>query len=224
LRAAQTNALSATVNEANMLHYWATKLSLRPGMSILDVGRAEGRFLEIGRLMGFDMFGVDVSDFYVRLWAQRNLEATATTAEVFAESHAGAFDLITARQVIEHVANPVAMADACATLLRPGGHLLLETGDAGSLQALVQGRRWSFWAPVEGLGAHTSFLTLKAARHLGLRTGLTFRGWVPHFRYRSLDSYRVNHATESLPWVLVKYVFHRSPASGGRCFWYTRPR
>jgi SAM-dependent methyltransferase len=169
------------------------------------------------------MVGIDVSNYYAPRWAALGLEAYRTTADSFAREHAAAFDVITMRQVIEHTRDVVRLATACATMLKPGGHLLVETGDAGSWQARLQGRRWSFWVPAEGAGAHCSFLTARTARTLGQRVGLVLRAGVPHFRYRTFDAYRAERAGQAGPLVFLKYLLHLSALGGGRCFWYSKP-
>jgi 2-polyprenyl-6-hydroxyphenyl methylase/3-demethylubiquinone-9 3-methyltransferase len=47
--------------------------------------------------------------------------------EDLAELEAGQFDAITCMEMLEHVPDPHAILQACFTLLRPGGRLLLST-------------------------------------------------------------------------------------------------
>lgn len=77
------------------------------------------------------------------------------------------FDLITATDVIEHVAKPIEFVDALARNLRPGGRILVSTGNSRALAWRVSGAsyyyshlfehiafilpRWFKWAAEHGL-------------------------------------------------------------------------
>jgi 2-polyprenyl-6-hydroxyphenyl methylase/3-demethylubiquinone-9 3-methyltransferase len=50
-----------------------------------------------------------------------------STAEAFAEQHAGEFDVITCLEMLEHVPRPASVIAACARLVRPDGHVFLST-------------------------------------------------------------------------------------------------
>ena len=49
------------------------------------------------------------------------------SAEDFAERHAGAFDVVTCMELLEHVPEPASMVAACARLVRPGGQVFFST-------------------------------------------------------------------------------------------------
>jgi SAM-dependent methyltransferase len=53
-------------------------------------------------------------------------------------------DLLSALDVIEHVAEPHAFLEALKTKLKPGGVLLILTGDSTSLPARMAGPQWSY--------------------------------------------------------------------------------
>ena len=48
-------------------------------------------------------------------------------AEAMVASHAGAFDVVTCFEMIEHVPDPMATLSALSALVRPGGWLILST-------------------------------------------------------------------------------------------------
>lgn len=221
VHAAADDPVVATVNASTALFYWSNKLNWAAPTSILDIGCAEGRLLELGRCMGYRIAGIDVTDYYVERWRERGLRASVSTAEEHSRAHYRTYDAILARQVIEHVRDPVSFLDACAAMLKPGGACLIETGDPRSWQARLQGRKWAFWVPVEGAGAHVSFVPRSSATILGRRVGLTLRDALPHFRYRSLQSYlREKGRRWPDPVTIAKYLLHRTRLSGGRCYWY----
>jgi SAM-dependent methyltransferase len=57
----------------------------------------------------------------------------------------GAFDFITAFDVLEHLPDLDKYVHALARLLVPGGHLIVTVPDAGSWMAMLAGRRWNMY-------------------------------------------------------------------------------
>jgi SAM-dependent methyltransferase len=95
---------------------------------ILDVGCGKGYFVRACIDAGLDARGVDLSDTAIR-YARDTLKVPAECGRVedLPES-SGAFDVVTFWATIEHVPDPVATLSAIRRVLRPGGHLLLDTG------------------------------------------------------------------------------------------------
>jgi len=96
---------------------------------VLDVGCAAGYFLRVLREAGHDVHGVEVSPAIAR-------EAN---------------DLVTLWDVIEHVPDPQAVLRTIRRLLKPTGHLLLETQNVASRWARLLGRRWHHYKHHEHL-------------------------------------------------------------------------
>src|SRR5205085_11122433 len=57
------------------------------------------------------------------------------------------FDLVLMLQVLPHFVDPAAALQKAARLVRPGGHLLIETWDRESWTARLSGRRWHEYSP-----------------------------------------------------------------------------
>lgn len=105
---------------------WFLRDRPRPGGALLDVGCGTGYFLAAARLAGYRVSGLDLSrpqlELARRLFGLTDLYAT-TLAEYARSRAAGSLDVVTAFQVMEHVADPIAfIRDACK-LLAPGGYL-----------------------------------------------------------------------------------------------------
>jgi len=214
----------ATVDAAGFIAYWAAKLGWSENVALLDVGCAEGRLVEVARCMGYRADGIDVSDYYVDQWARSAVSAQVATAEEYRAGHEAVYNAVIARQVIEHVRDPVSFLRACAGMLSRGGACLIETGDPSSWQARLQGGAWNFWVPREGVGSHISFINSRAAEVLGRRSELTLRDSVPQLRYTSLQSYARGHRQAKVGLrLLVKFFLHQSRLSAARCYWYERP-
>jgi SAM-dependent methyltransferase len=162
--------------------------------------------------MEFDAHGIDVSDFYMQHWRNRSLPAEVATVEALAARNEPPFDAIISRQVIEHVLNPQEFFQSCARLLKPGGVYIVETGDAGSIQAKLLRRNWKYWTATEKEGAHVSFLTIPSARSLGERNGMELAETVSMFEYVSRTAYaRQFHEPSpglktTIKHLLVRYV------------------
>ncbi|HXT52478.1 MAG TPA: class I SAM-dependent methyltransferase [Thermoanaerobaculia bacterium] len=114
------------------------------GGRLLELGCATGGFLAAARAC-FEVQGLDVSAFAVEEARKKGLDAAVGSLE--AAELAPFFDAIVAFDTIEHVTEPRRVAARAFELLRPGGCLVLSTGDAGSLLARLSGRRWRLLTP-----------------------------------------------------------------------------
>jgi SAM-dependent methyltransferase len=129
------------------------RLGWAPG-KLLDVGCAAGFLLDEARKGGWDVTGIDASD-YAAGQARARFGVHVVTG-VFPEGlqNAGPFDVITSLNVIEHLPRSAAVERRCAELLRPGGLLFIETWNRDSIAARIMGRRWHQWAPPSVLVWH----------------------------------------------------------------------
>jgi 2-polyprenyl-6-hydroxyphenyl methylase/3-demethylubiquinone-9 3-methyltransferase len=103
------------------------------GLRLLDIGCGGGLLSEPMARLGFDVTGVDAS--------ARNIGAASThaaeqglvidyrcdTAENLLAAGAGPFDVILNMEVVEHVADPRAFLQDTASLLAPGGVMVIAT-------------------------------------------------------------------------------------------------
>ena len=83
-----------------------------------------------------------------------------------------AFDAVTMWDYIEHSTDPLGDLRRAARVLRPGGLLLISTGDAGSVVARASGPRWHLLTP-----RHHNFFFTRDSLERALRTaGFSVRG------------------------------------------------
>jgi SAM-dependent methyltransferase len=114
---------------------------------LLDVGAATGFFVNLARDAKFDAHGIEISDHAAAIGRSKGLDIqTGTLADI-----SDTFDCITMLDVIEHVPNPRAEIERAFKLLNPGGILIINTPDAGSLFARSMGKRWHLIVPPEHL-------------------------------------------------------------------------
>jgi len=105
---------------------------LSPG-KILDIGCAYGVFLDLARLVGWQVCGVEVSkvssDYARRKFSLSVFTGTLEEAKFASNS----FDLITLWDVAEHLTDPIKTFQEIYRVLKPNSYLLILTIDVNSL-------------------------------------------------------------------------------------------
>lgn len=114
---------------------------VKPGRMV-DVGCAMGFFMDEAAKRGWQVEGLDVSQYAVD-YVQRRFGHTAYNGSLTSvDLPHTAYDLVTMYDVIEHVPDPRAYVQRVADLLKPGGVFELATPDVGSFPARLTGKRW----------------------------------------------------------------------------------
>lgn len=111
------------------------------GRTILDVGCGEGSFLSTIS-DEWSKQGLEPSASGASLARKRNLDVARATLDTSPKQYR--VDLISALDVIEHVIDPHHFVESFKRHLRPGGVVLLLTGDADSYAARIAGPQWSY--------------------------------------------------------------------------------
>lgn len=103
------------------------------GRKVLDVGCGGGILAESMAGKGADVCGIDMAQAplsVARIHGKRSevdVDYRMSTAEGMANSEAGTYDIVTCLEMLEHVPDPASVIDACARLVRPGGHVFFST-------------------------------------------------------------------------------------------------
>ncbi len=98
------------------------------GQTLLDVGCGTGEFMVAARNCGYQVTGIDFDPSAVKLARERNeLECVYTTdLDDLGGTHGDlTFDVITAFEVLEHIATPRAFLSNLKKLLSPQGYLVI---------------------------------------------------------------------------------------------------
>ncbi|MDX1434131.1 MAG: bifunctional 2-polyprenyl-6-hydroxyphenol methylase/3-demethylubiquinol 3-O-methyltransferase UbiG [Gammaproteobacteria bacterium] len=103
------------------------------GLRVIDVGCGGGILAESMAARGAVVTGIDVGDAALataRLHLRESglaVDYVRATAEEMAETHAGAFDVVTCMELLEHVPEPASVVAACARLARAGASVFFST-------------------------------------------------------------------------------------------------
>ncbi len=134
-----------------------------------------------------------------------NLGIPIVTEEVL-DSAAGTFDVVTAIEVIEHIADPVGELRRIRSLLKPGGLLFITTGNAAPHRERLF--EWGYFLPEVHISLFEPGTLAQAFKESGFRA--EFRGYSPGFddiiRFKVLKSLGVHTtslAEKVLPWKLL---------------------
>jgi 2-polyprenyl-6-hydroxyphenyl methylase / 3-demethylubiquinone-9 3-methyltransferase len=100
---------------------------------VVDVGCGGGILSEAMARSGARVLGIDLSQAVLdvaelhALEAKLAVEYKAIAAEELAAASARSFDLVTCMELLEHVPDPAATLAALATLVKPGGNVIVST-------------------------------------------------------------------------------------------------
>lgn len=109
---------------------------------LLDVGCALGYFLAVAAEAGWEVSGVEISEWAARE-ARRSLGLDVRQGSLdTVDFPAATFDLITMWDVLEHLPDPGRAVRRCHELLKAGGVLALTTPNPGGLLRRLTGRNW----------------------------------------------------------------------------------
>ncbi len=108
---------------------------------ILDFGAGIGTFVRAARERGWDATGVERS----RAAVDRAREELGVALLPSLADAPGTYDVITMWDVIEHVRDPEGVARSLHALLRPGGWIVVETGNWESWQRVASGDAWALY-------------------------------------------------------------------------------
>lgn len=138
--------------------------------TILDVGCANGEFLEVARGRGWHVLGADPSAARAEVEAH-GITLVGTTVRD-ADVANGSLDAITFWDVLEHVVDPVGDLTRARELLKPGGVVALTVPDSSNLLARLSGRRWFGYKTA---GEHLQFYTASSLTHALKRAGFAVK-------------------------------------------------
>lgn len=103
------------------------------GSRVCEVGCGNGHFLErLRETRTGSAIGLETNSLAAIEARARGLDVVTTDVGQYAQDHARTFDVICCFQVLEHVADPLALACDAARLLKEGGRMILSVPNADS--------------------------------------------------------------------------------------------
>jgi SAM-dependent methyltransferase len=149
---------------------------------LLDIGTAAGAFVAAAKARGWQAEGCEPNGWLAR-WGAAHYGITIRRGSVFEQQYEeGAFDVVTLWDVIEHTLNPREMLEHCRRLLKPGGVLVVNYPDIGSVIARALGRRWLFLTSV-----HLYYFDRTTVARMLQTTGFKVERMRPHWQRLELD-------------------------------------
>jgi len=113
---------------------WIQGLVPLQGQRALDVGCGGGILSDAMARAGAQVTGIDLASKALKVAQLHALEAQTPnvsyreiSAEALAAEQPASFDVVTCMEMLEHVPDPSAVVRACATLVKPGGHVFFST-------------------------------------------------------------------------------------------------
>lgn len=140
----------------------------RRTIKFLEIGFGAGSFLEAAKRAEWDVEGVEISQSACE-------HSRADGFKVFCGELAeakypdGAFDVVVASELMEHVADPVSLLQEVARILRAGGLFWATTPNARGLSSRWLGMEWSVLSPPE----HLHLFSGPGVKHLLMKVGFS---------------------------------------------------
>lgn len=168
------------------------------GKQVIDVGCGGGILAESMAMRGAKVTGIDMGEAPLSVARLHQLESGVEvdyrriTAEEIAAEQAGQFDVVTCMEMLEHVPDPASTIAACASLVKPGGHVFFSTINRNPKAYLfaVIGAEYILNMLPRGTHDYNKFITPAEldswARDAGLQvsdmTGMSYNPLTKHYK------------------------------------------
>ena len=153
------------------------------GKTVLDVGCGGGILAESMAVRGAKVTGIDLSEKALKV-AQLHLLETGNqadyrkiAAEELARQQPQHYDVVTCMEILEHVPEPASTVQACAELVKPGGHVFFSTINRNlkSYLFMVIGAEYVLRLLPRGTHNYTKFIKPSELARFCRDTGLTVK-------------------------------------------------
>ncbi|MBN9427982.1 MAG: bifunctional 2-polyprenyl-6-hydroxyphenol methylase/3-demethylubiquinol 3-O-methyltransferase UbiG [Burkholderiales bacterium] len=192
------------LHEINPLRLeWIDQLAPLAGRRVIDVGCGGGILAEAMATRGAQVLGIDLAKRSLQVAELHALESGVAVsyeriaAEDLAAREPAGFDVVTCMEMLEHVPDAESIVRACATLVRPGGHVFFSTinRNAKAFAFAIVGAEYLLRLLPRGTHEYEKFIRpselAAAARRAGLDAvqmcGLTYQPITRRYRLDPRD-------------------------------------
>lgn len=123
-----------TLHQINPLRLgYISKIVSLSGKSVIDIGCGGGILAESMSFKGANVTGIDLNKSVIDVAKLHQLESAANveylhlSTESIAAERPAQYDVVTCLEMLEHVPDPASIIQACAQLVKPGGHVFFST-------------------------------------------------------------------------------------------------
>lgn len=135
---------------------------------MFEIGCATGVFLDMARTAGWEVSGVDISDYAVSKAKEKGLSVySGVVSDLPLESLSDIYDAVAMFDVIEHLPDPKIELDFANKILKSGGVLVFASPNSSSLWAKVMGKKWHAFVPPQHLHFFSKDNVMKVADQTG---------------------------------------------------------
>ncbi len=153
------------------------------GKKVLDIGCGGGILSESMAARGAHVTGIDAGKAPLTVARLHALESGVDvdyrhiTAEGLAAEMPGSFDVVTCMEMLEHVPNPASVLNACAELVKPGGHVFLSTINRSpkAYAFAIVGAEYLLQMLPKGTHEYNKFITPAELEQWSRESGLQFK-------------------------------------------------
>ncbi|MEH4799732.1 bifunctional 2-polyprenyl-6-hydroxyphenol methylase/3-demethylubiquinol 3-O-methyltransferase UbiG [Atlantibacter hermannii] len=186
------------------------------GKTVLDVGCGGGILSESMARQGATVTGLDMGAEPLQVARLHALESgveldyVQETVEEHAAKHPEKYDVVTCMEMLEHVPDPASVVNACARLVKPGGHVFFSTLNRNGKSWLMAVVGAEYILRMVPKGTHDIKKFIKPAELLSWVDGTTLQE-------RHMTGLHFNPLTNRFtlgPGVDVNYMLHTQAKTG----------
>ena len=195
---------SASVGYLKMYIRWLTHLNIPKASKLLDVGAANGFFVNLATENGFLATGIELSEEAVE-WAKK-LGRKVIQANAMSIPTNDKFDVVTVLDVLEHMSEPTEFLIKIKKNLNTTGLLLINVPNVGSLFARLSGKSWHSYVPPE----HLFYFNRKSLSKLLESNGyeiIKMRSIAKTFKFSYIYNTMINSPQVSKKFIKVLNIF-----------------
>ncbi len=113
---------------------------------LLDAGCGMGLFLWKAKVKGFDVEGLELSEYAADFVRSKGIDVRNESVEI-ADLPPESYDVIVMREVIEHLREPGKTLERVYKALKKGGVLFMTTGNYDCPERKLRGKEWFYFMP-----------------------------------------------------------------------------